>query len=99
MQNPVFMRVLHRTRYLGHKPNAFARFIAHSWLGFLQAAAGRVFHAKERQSVFGLTDFIDRKNIRMIQTGSGFSFTPETFQRVSRISVIRPYALERDDPA
>ena len=25
MQNSVFMRVLHRTRYLGHKPDAFAR--------------------------------------------------------------------------
>src|SRR5262249_26433070 len=91
MQNPVLMRVLHRARYLGHKPDAFARFIAHGRLGLLQAAASRVFHAEERQPVFSLTHFVYGKNIRVIKTGSGFSLTPETFQRISRISVIRPY--------
>src|SRR5262245_11239816 len=99
MQNPVLMRVLHRARYLGHKPDAFTRFSAHCRLSCLQAAASRIFHAEERQPVFSLAHFVDGKNIGVIQTGSGFSLTAETLQRVSRISVIRSYALECDDPA
>ena len=83
MQNPVLMRVLHSARHFGHKPDAFARFTAQRGLGFLQAAAGRVFHAEERQPVFALADFIDGKNIRMIETGCRFSFTSKTFQRLA----------------
>src|SRR6266542_5010385 len=93
------MRVLDSMRHLGHKPDAFARFTAQSRPGFLQAAPSRVFHAEERQAVFALADFINGKNIRMIEAGGGFSFAPETFQRVSGISLIRHYALERYDPA
>ena len=69
MQNLVLMRVLHSARYFGRKPDAFARFTAQRGPGFLQTAAGRVFHAEERQPVFALADFIDGKNIRMIETG------------------------------
>ena len=99
MQNPVLMRVLHSARHFGHKPDAFARFTAQRGPGFLQAAAGRVFHAEERQPVFALADFIDGKNIRMIETGRRFSFTSKTFQRLARIGVIGHHSLERDDPA
>src|SRR5712671_4576932 len=44
MQNPVLMRVLHSASHLGHKPDAFAQFVAQSRPSFLQAPAGRVFH-------------------------------------------------------
>jgi len=81
MQNRVLMRVLDSMRHFGHKPDAFAQFVAQDRLGFLQASPSRVFHAEERQAVFTLADFIDGKNIRMIETGRRFSFTPKTFQR------------------
>ncbi len=82
------MRVLDGTRPLDQKPDAFARFTAQSRPGFLQAAASRILHGEKRESVFALADFIDRKNIRMIETGRRFSFPPETFQRFARIRVI-----------
>src|SRR5262249_19559640 len=88
MQNPVLMRILHGASDLGHKPDAFARFTAQGRLCFLQAATGSVFHAEEWQPVFSLAHFVDGKNIRMIETGCSFSFTPETFQRVVRIGLI-----------
>src|SRR6266705_1972881 len=93
------MRVLDSTRPLGHKPDAFAWFTAQSRPGFLQAAPSRILHGEKRQPVFALADLIDGKNIRMIETGRGFSFTPEAFQRFARIGLIGDYALERDDPA
>ena len=99
MQNPVLMRVLHGACYLGHEPDALARFGAQRSSGFLQAAARRVFHAEKRQPVFALADFINGKNIRMIETGSGFRLSPKTFSRLARISVVRHHSLERDDPA
>ena len=41
--------------------------------------------------------FIDGKNIRMIETGRGFSFTSKTFTRLARIGVVGHHSLERDD--
>src|SRR5439155_18315995 len=81
MQNRVLMRVLDSMCHFGHKPDAFAQFVAQSRLSFLQAPPSGVFHAEERQPVFALADLIDGKNIRMIETGRRFSFTPKTFQR------------------
>src|SRR6266550_2729791 len=95
----MLMRVLDSMRDLGHKPDAFARFTAQSRLSFLQAPPSRVFHAEERQPVFALADFIDGKNIRMIETGRRFSFTPKTLQRLPRIGVIGHHSLKGDDPA
>src|SRR5205823_7703888 len=85
MQNAVLMRVLDSMRHLGHKPDAFAQFVAQDRPGFLQAASSRVLHAEEGQAVFAMADFINGKDIRMIETGRRFSFTPETFQRFARI--------------
>src|SRR5689334_10270763 len=99
MQNSVLMRVLHCARYLDRKPDAFARCTAQGRGSILQAASRSILHAEERQSVFALAHFIDGKNIWMVETGRGFCFTPETFQRVLRISVIRYHPLECDDPA
>src|SRR5207249_12312324 len=99
MQNAVLMRVLHSAPHLGHKLYAFAQFVAQSRPSFLQAAPSGVFHAEERQTVFTLADFINGKNIRIIETGRRFSFTPKTFQRFARIGVIGHHSLEGDDPA
>ena len=79
----MLMRVLHSTRNFGHQPDAFARLTAKSRPIFLQAASCRILHAEKRQAVFAMADFVDGKNIRMIETGCGFSFSPKTFTRLA----------------
>ena len=99
MQHPVLMRVLASARHLGQQPDAFARLRAHSRDNFFQAASSCILHAEKWQPVFPMADFIDGKDVRMIETGCGFSLTSKTLPRLTRIGVVRHHSLERDDPA
>src|ERR1041385_8928871 len=93
------MRVLDSPRYFGNQLDAFARFVAQSRSGFLQASASRILHAEKWQPVFAVADLVDGKNVRMIKAGGCFSFAPKTFPRLARVSVIRHHSFEGDDPA
>jgi len=44
--NRVLMALLDSMRHFGHKPDAFAQFVAQDRLGFLQASPSRVFMLK-----------------------------------------------------
>ena len=44
-------------------------------------------------------DFVDRQDVRVIETCGGFRFPTEPLERVPRIAVITQDALERDDAA
>jgi hypothetical protein len=72
------------------------RLLAQGGRSLEQASTGGVFHA-ENGSPFALTDFVDRQNVGMIETGGGFGFAAEARQRLARIGVMAEDAFERDD--
>src|SRR4029077_20735931 len=63
----------------------------------LQTSIFRELHAEKRQAVLAFTHFVNRKDVRVIQTGHRLSFSSETFQRFMRISAITKDPLYRDD--
>src|ERR1043166_4974973 len=67
--------------------------------GVLQTPTGRVFHAKERQPIFTLTDLVDRQNVRMIEARCRFRFASKSLERFTRIGMVGPNSFKRHDPA
>ena len=93
------MRVLHRTRNLGHQRHDPPRIIPKAASDILQAPARCEFHAEERQAVVAFAYFVDRQNVWMIEAGCCLRFAPETGKRFARIRVKAQNALQRNDSA
>src|SRR6476620_2380350 len=91
------MSVFDSKRDLCHELHALPRFIAKRRRVLLQTSIFRELHAEKRQAVLAFTHFVNRKDVRMIQTGHRLCFSSETFQRFMRISAITKDPFYRDD--
>ena len=89
MQDPLPMRVLHRTRYLRHQCHRAPWFIPQSRCRIQQTPATGKLHAEERQPIVAFAHFINRQNVRMIEARGSLCLTAETRQRFLGIGVIR----------
>jgi hypothetical protein len=99
MQDPLRMRVLHRSRHFRHQCDCSPRFTAQRWGRIQQAAPTGKLHAKKWQPIVAFAYFINWQNVRMIEARCSLRFTPESCQRFLRIGVIRQDSFQRDDAA
>src|SRR4030095_15981865 len=97
MEHSTAVGVFDGARDLCHSLHALTRFVAKRSRVLVQASLLREFHAEKRQAVFAFAHFINRKDVRVIQTGHRLCFSSETLQRSVRISAITKDALYRDD--
>ena len=81
MQNALLMRVLHRSRNLGHQSHCAPWLMAQSRSCIQQTAATSKLHAEERQPILALAHFVNWQNVRMIEARCGLRLAPETRQR------------------
>src|SRR4029077_9620496 len=77
--------------------HALPRFPAKGSRVFCQTSVLRELHAEKRQAILAFAHFINRKDVRVIQTGHRLCFSTETLQRSVRISAVTKDALYRDD--
>src|SRR6266550_3671655 len=93
------MCVVHGAHDLGHQRYSAARIVTQGW-GFLeQTAASGEFHTEKWEAVLVFAHFVNRQDVRVIETGSSFSFPTKTGERFRRIGVKTGDSLQRDDPA
>src|SRR4051794_20344488 len=97
MQHSAAVSVLDSTRHFCHQFYAVPRSITHRSKVLVQTSLLRELHAEKRQTVLTFTHFVNREDIRVIQTGHRLCFSSETLQRPMRISAITEDALYRDD--
>src|SRR6266513_1099754 len=97
MENSTAVGVFDRARDLCHQLHTLPRSIAERSNVLAQTSLLRELHAEKRQAVLAFAHFINRKNVRVIQTGHRLCFSSEALQRSVRISAITKDALYRDD--
>src|SRR6267143_481305 len=78
VKNPVLMRVMDGTRYLCHERSGirFIQLQTKPRNSFRQAFSPYRFHGEVRLA-FVLADLVNPDDIRVVETGCGFSFGPE----------------------
>src|SRR5207248_791045 len=81
MENSTAVSVFDSLRDFCHELHALPRFIAQRSRVLLQASLLRKLHAEKRQAVLTFAHFINRKDVRVIQTGHRLCFSSETLQR------------------
>ena len=64
-----------------HELHALPRFIAERSSVLLQTSLLRELHAEKRQAILAFANFINGKDVWMIQTGDCLCFPSETLQR------------------
>src|SRR6266446_10690282 len=98
MKNSLVVRVSNATRDLCHQSRTLARLSAEHRCRGTQASARRIFHAEKRQALLTLADFVNGKNVWVIEAGDRFGFAPEAHQRLMCIHLMSEDALHRDNP-
>src|SRR4029453_9895656 len=81
MEHSAAVGVFDSTRDLCHQLHALPRFRAGRGAVFVQTSLLPALHAEKRQAVFPCAYFINRKDVRVIQTGHRLCFSSETLQR------------------
>src|SRR5205814_6520624 len=81
MEHSAAVSVFDRARDFRHEFHAPPRFVAERSNVPAQTSLLRELHAKKRQAVLAFAHFINRKNVRVIQTGHCLCFSSETLQR------------------
>src|SRR5205814_7790919 len=81
MEHSPAMSVVDSERHFCHELRALPRLIAKRSRDLLQTSLLRELHAEKRQAVLALAHFINRQDVRMIQTGHRLCFSSETLQR------------------
>src|SRR5436190_24379899 len=81
MEHSAAVSVFDRARDFRHEFHAPPRFVAERRNVLAQTSLLRELHAKKRQAVLAFAHFINRKNVRVIQTGHCLCFSSETLQR------------------
>ena len=99
MENAFAVGVLDGARDLGDERHALPRVVPQRGADFLQASAGREFHAEEREAVFALAHFVDRQNVGMIEARGGLRFAAEAGERFAGVGVITQDPFHGDDAA
>src|SRR5262245_3101474 len=89
------MSVFDSTRDLRHELDTCAGGVAERRRVLLQTSLFRELHAEKRQAVLTFAHLINRKDVRVIQTGYRLCFSSEPLQRSVRISAITKDALYR----
>src|SRR5258708_13715569 len=97
MEHSAAMSVFDSKRDLCHELHTCAGCVAKRRRVLLQTSIFRELHAEKRQAVLAFTHFVNRKDVRVIQTGHRLRFSSETFQRFMRISAITKNPLYRHD--
>src|SRR4029077_1129411 len=97
MQHSAAVSVFNSTRDLRHQLHALPRFPAKGSRVFGQTSLLRELHAEKRQAILAFAHLINRKDVRVVQTGHRLCFSTETLQRSVRISAVTKDALYRDD--
>src|SRR5215470_18569437 len=98
MEHSTAVGVVDSARDLRHHLHTFAWLFAKKSSVLVQASFLRELHAEKRQAVLAFAHFINRKNVRVIQTGHRLCFSSETLQCSVGISAITKDALYCDDP-
>src|SRR5215467_15639835 len=99
MEHSATVSVFDSVRDLCHEFHALPRLVAQRSRVLVQTSLLRELHAEKRQAVLAFAHFINRKDVRVIQTGHRLCFSSETLQRSVRISSITKHAFYRDDAA
>src|SRR6202035_4699269 len=81
MEHSAAVSVFNSARDLRNQLHTFAWLVAKRSRVIVQASLLREFHAEKRQAVLALAHFINRKDVRVIQTGHRLCFSSETLQR------------------
>jgi hypothetical protein len=81
MEHSAAVSVFDSLRDLCHQLHALPRFIAERSGVFGQTSLLRELHAEKRQAIVAFAHFINRKDVRVIQTGHRLCFSSETLQR------------------
>src|SRR6266480_7023110 len=81
MEYSFVMGVSDSARDLSHQPHTVARLDPKCRRRCTQASTCRIFHAEERQALLTFADFVNRKNVRMIETRDRFGFATKAHQR------------------
>ena len=82
MKNSLAMGVSNRARNLCHQPNTLARLCAKRRRRNTETSTGRILHAEKRKALLAFADFVNRKNVWVIEAGDCFGFAPKTHQRL-----------------
>jgi hypothetical protein len=77
VKKPLSMRIFDGPSDFCEQLDTFARFAAKRRPDGAQASARRQFHAEKGKTIFGFTDLVNRKNVRMIETGRCFGLASE----------------------
>jgi hypothetical protein len=97
MEHSAAMSVFDSTRDFCHELHTFWGGVLERRRVLLQASLLRELHTEKRQAVLAFAHFINRKNVRVIQTGHRLCFSSEPLQRFVRISAITKNAFYCDD--
>src|SRR5262249_37784919 len=81
MENSTGMGVVDSARDLCHEFHTLPRLVAQRSCVLVQTSLLCEFHAEKRQAVLAFAHLINRKDVRMIQTGHRLCFSSETLQR------------------
>src|SRR5206468_12227619 len=99
MEHSTAVRVFNSTRDLCHEINALPRLVAQRSRILVQTSLLRELHAEKRRPVLAFAHFVNREDVRVIQTGNRLCFSSETLQCSGLISAITKDALYGDDAA
>src|SRR5205807_7981971 len=97
MKNSLAVRVCCRSRHLCQDRHALPGIAPKRVSDFVHASASRELHAKVREAFFAFAYFVDRKNVRMIETRGCFCFATEPLQRFVGIRMITENAFHGHD--
>jgi len=85
MKDSLIVRIFNGTCDFGHYKNASARLLAQCGAGCAKISPGSEFHGEKGNSVIAFTDVVHGNDIRVIERGCCFCFSPETGKRLQRI--------------
>src|SRR4029077_9193420 len=97
MEYSFVMGVSDSARDLSHQPHTLARLDPKCRCCGTEASTRRVFHAEKRQALLTFADFVNRKNVRMIETSDRCRFASKAHERLVRIHLMSENAFHRDD--
>ena len=98
VKQALFVGKLDCTRHFRHQFDAFARVFAQRRSDVAQAPACSPFHTEIGQAVIALADFVDRQDVRVIETGCGLCFAAEPLEPFVTVRVVAQHSLQGNDP-
>ena len=83
MKDSTAVRIFGSLGYFGDQSDTFLRVAPKRSRDIAQTATRRKLHTEEWQSVRRFADFVDGKNVRVIETGRCFRFATKADKRLA----------------